>query len=473
MLYDYDLIVIGGGSGGLVAARQARAFGARVALIDKSRLGGDCLHYGCVPSKTLIHIARVAHQIRRGTARGVITTAPTIDMPVVAATIAGVIDTISHEEEQYVEGVDVRFGHAVFRDAHTLDLDGTPLSAKSFIIATGSRPAPLAAPGADLGYLTNEEVFDLRQLPASLVIVGGGPIGCELAQAFARLGSSVTLIQRGSRLLPREEPAASEAVYTALAADGVRILTNTHITALGKNEQGHTVTTRHDDQSEETIQAEQVLAAVGRIPNVEDLGLEKIGVALTPRGITVDSHQRTSIPSILAIGDVAGGLLFTHVAAAQAGYAAPNAFLPGWLARSVPLDIVPWVTFTAPEVARVGLTEDEARAKHGTAVRVIHMPWSSIDRAQAEGATAGFIKLVLGKKDVILGAHLVGDHAGEVLGEVTLAMRYGVTANDIARTIHAYPTLTTGLQQVAYEAYLTSTSFRRAAAIVRRGIPRR
>lgn len=474
-MYDYDLIVIGGGSGGLVAARLAAAFGAKVALIDKERLGGDCLHYGCVPSKTLIHIAKIAHDMRRGAARGMIAAPPTVDMPRVAATIAGVIATVGAEEQIYVEGVAVRFGHAEFTDAHTLTLNGVPLTAQSFIIATGSRPAVPELPGlAEAGYLTNEDVFELDHLLPSLVVLGGGPIGCELAQAFARLGSQVTLLQRPDRLLPREEPEVSQTILAALRADGVTVELQTKPLSVSRAGDLRAIACQRADGTPFTVQTAALLVAVGRRPNLEGLGLEKAGVRSTAKGVSVSEKTlQTSTSNIFAIGDVTGGYQFTHVAAAQGGIAAPNAFLPGFLARKMQSEIVPWVTFTDPEAARVGLTEAEARQQHGSSVRVTTFPWSHIDRAQAEGATRGFIKLVLGKGDKILGAHLVGSHAGEVLGEVTLAMRHNLGIAEIIGTIHAYPTLTTGLQQAAFEAYLTGKQFATARGIVKRFLPKR
>lgn len=475
MKYVYDLIVIGGGSGGLVAARVAAALGAKVAVIDKERLGGDCLHYGCVPSKTLIQIAKTAHLIRRGAERGVLAPTPQIAMPRVAATIAGVIDRIGQDEQVYVEHVDVRFGQAVFQDAHTLLLNGAPLTAKSFIIATGSRPAvPEVAGLAEAGYLTNQDIFDLQALPPTLVVLGGGPIGCEMAQAFARLGSAVTIMQRPDRLLPKEEPAVAQAVQAALARDGVQVATSAAVTRVWREGDQRVVEARRSDGSTITARGAAVLVASGRAPNVEHLGLERAGVAVTKRGITVDAKLRTSAHNIFAIGDVIGGYLFTHVAAAQGGIAGVNALLPGPFLRTLKMDVVPWVTFTDPEAARVGLTEAEARQRYGDAVRVQVFPWAHIDRAQAEGETAGFIKLVFtGAKDTIVGAHLVGAHAGELLGELALAMKHGMTIQDITATIHAYPTLTTGVQQAAFEAYLTSPTFARARGFIGRFLGKR
>jgi pyruvate/2-oxoglutarate dehydrogenase complex dihydrolipoamide dehydrogenase (E3) component len=473
-MFDFDLIVLGGGSGGLVAARVAAELGAKVALVDKTRLGGDCLHYGCVPSKTLIQIAKVAHQMRRGAERGISASAPQIDMPRIAASIAGVIDRIGTEESIYVNGVDVRFGQAELGDAHTLLLDGAPLTSKAFIIATGSRPAVPDIDGlANSGYLTNEGVFDVQALPPSLVVLGGGPVGCELAQTFARLGSAVTLIQRSARLLPREEPEVSQAVGDALARDGVQVVLGARAEQVRVEGDAKIVAGKGAAGAAFTARGTALLVATGRQPNVEGLGLDRAGVATNQQGISVDERLRTSAKNIFAIGDVLGGLLFTHVAAAQGGIAGANALLPSLFQRKMKTDVVPWVTFTDPEAARVGMTVAEARQQYGS-VRVQNFPWAHIDRAQTSGETAGFIKLILtGKKDVIVGAHLVGAHAGELLGELALAMRHKMTIQDITGTIHAYPTLATGIQQAAFEAYLTSDAFASARKAVARFLPKR
>ncbi len=448
---DYDVVVIGGGSGGLVAALVAKELGARVALIDRERLGGECLYAGCVPSKTLIHIARVAHLVRQGEQLGVLSSAKGVAMPRVAATIAGVIDTVGEFEQSYVAGVDVRFGKAIFRDARTLTLDGASITARSFIIATGSRPAipDIADLDANFGYLTNDSVFALDRLPQSLVVLGGGPVGCELAQAFARLGSAVTIVQRAARLLPREEPEVSAAIHSALASEGIEIILGARVTSARRQGDLRGVTYDFADGASGFAWGSDLLVAAGRVPNVVDLGLAAAGVAHTARGITVDERLRTSAPRIFAIGDVIGGYAFTHVAAEQGKIAARNAIFPGRLQARVDLSVVPWVTFTDPQAARVGLTEADARARHGAGVRAQTLPWARIDRAQTESAPAGFIKLVIDGKGTIYGAHLVGAGAGELLGEIALAMRNGLRLDAVGKTIHPYPTLSTGLSQIA------------------------
>jgi pyruvate/2-oxoglutarate dehydrogenase complex dihydrolipoamide dehydrogenase (E3) component len=464
--YQYDVTVIGGGSGGLTAARLARALGARTALIDKERLGGDCLYYGCVPSKALIHAAKVVTQAKSAASLGLAPTDLRVDMGRVAAQIQAVIEHVTEGEQVYVEGVDVRFGQARFRSARELDLNGEVLPSKSFVIATGSHPRVPAVPGLrEAGYLTNESVFDLQRLPSSLVVAGGGPVGVEMAQAFARLGTEVTLLQGRERLLPREEPEVSAAVADALARDGVRVELGARLEAVSQRGGKKIARARQGEKLME-MEAVELLIALGRVPNLEGLNLEAAGVAAGAQGIKTDSYLRTTSANIFAIGDVIGGYLFTHVAAYQAGVAVRNALLPVGR-KKVDYRVVPWVTFTDPEAARVGLTEEEAR-QTGQAIRVVRLPWRAIDRAQTDGAPAGFIKLILAQKgEAILGAHLVGERAGELLGELALAMQHGLGLSKVLATIHAYPTLSTGLQQAAWESYLTSNALTQAKRIIR------
>jgi pyruvate/2-oxoglutarate dehydrogenase complex dihydrolipoamide dehydrogenase (E3) component len=480
MRYDYDLVVVGGGSGGLVAARLAHNLGAKVALVDKERLGGDCLYAGCVPSKTLIHIAKVTHQLRQTGSLGSQNQEPDINLPpagdmkLVTSAIAGVIKEIAVQEQVYVRGVDVHFGLPTFIYPHTLHIAATKLTSKRFIIATGSSPDVPALPGLIEGqYLTNQDVFTLDQLPSSLIILGGGPLGCELGQAFVRLGSQVTILQRASRLLAKEDPAVSEAVQTALEVDGVRVQLRAQPEQVLHASGRQSIVYSQAGTGSATVAGDAILVAVGRKPNIGDLGLELAGVHTASMGITVNSRLRTSAPHIYAIGDVIGGYRFSHVAAAQAGVAVRNALLPGILGREMRYDVVPWVTFTDPEAARVGLTEAQARQQAGDSIRVQIFPVAEIDRAQTEQATAGFIKLVVAKNDTILGAHIVSAHAAEMLAEIALAMRHHVSLSDLVATIHAYPTYATGIQQAAFEAYLSGHSFARARSIVRHFLPRR
>lgn len=452
----YDLTIIGGGSGGLTAARTATALGARVLLIDKAELGGDCLRYGCVPSKSLIHVARMVQQAKNVAQFGLVPAVLGVDMARVTTYIQGVIQQVGAAEQVYTEGVTVKFGHVSFRSPTELTLNGETFTSRNTIIATGSHPAILTVEGlAEIGYLTNEGVFDLLHLPASLVVVGGGPVGVELAQAFARLGSQVTIVQGPERILPREDPEVSAAVAKVLQTEGIQIVTSARVVKASRRDARKVVTAQKGAQSLD-IEADEILLALGRQPNVAELNLEAAGIAYDSKGIKVDDYLRTSAPNVLAIGDVIGGYLFTHVAAYQSAIAVRNALLP-MAKKKVDYRVVPWCTFTDPEAARVGLTSQEAEKQHKQ-VHIARLPWSAIDRAQTSGETSGFIKLVLaGKKDQIVGAHMVGSGAGELLGELSLAMQHHLTLKDLRNTIHTYPTLTTGLQQIAFEAYLGSS----------------
>jgi len=461
----YDLTIIGGGSGGLTAARIATSLGANVLLIDKERLGGDCLNDGCVPSKSLIHLARVAQQMRGAAKLGLLPANPGIDMANVSRSIQDVIRHVAANEQVYIKGVTVRFGTVSFASAHELLLNGERITSRNILIATGSRPLVPRIEGLEeVGYLTNEGVFDLQHLPASLIVVGGGPIGVELGQAFARLGSNVTLLEGLERILPREDPEVSAALTGALQSEHMTIVTNALFVKASRNGQKKVVTARQGDRFL-TFEADEILVALGRRPNVEGLNLDVAGVASDHKGIKVNAYLQTTASNILAIGDVLGGYLFTHVAAYQAGVAVRNALMPLGK-KKVDYRVVPWCTFTDPEAARVGLTPEEA-GKQYKDVRIVRFPWAEIDRAQAEGETTGFIKLVLaGKKDEIVGTHLVGSHAGELLGELSLAMQHHLTLADILDTIHAYPTMNTGLQQAAFEAYLESSTAKSNRRIV-------
>ena len=462
---DYDLTILGGGSGGLTAARIAASLGARVLVIDNERLGGECLYTGCVPSKSLIHVARVVDQVRTGARLGLNASSIEIDMAQVAASIQGVIKQVYEAEKVYTEDVTVKFGTVSFQSATSLRVNAETITTRATIIATGSRPAHPAIEGmAEVGYLTNEDVFQLTRLPTSLLIIGGGPMGVELGQALARLGVKVTLIQGPERVLPREDPDISEAIAGALRSSGVRVETNARVLSAVQRGEKKSVTVKQGERMV-TFEADEILLAVGRQPNVDELNLHAIGVTCTAQGIKVDDYLRTSRANIFALGDVIGGYLFTHVAAYQARVAVRNALLPIGK-KKVDYRVLPWCTFTDPEAARVGLTYAEAQQRQRQ-VRVITFPWADIDRAQTEHATTGFIKLVLaGKKEKIVGAHMVGAHAGELLGEIALAMQHHLTVSDMLAAIHTYPTLHTGLQQALFEAYLSSAKSHSTRAVV-------
>src|SRR6266566_4545919 len=462
----YDMTIIGGGSGGLTAARLAASLGANVLLIDKERLGGDCLNYGCVPSKSLIYVAKVVHQAQNAAKIGLKAANLVIDMTKINNYIQGVIGQVADSEKVYTEGVTVKFGEFSFKSPTELTFNGEAFTIRNTLISTGSRPLIPRIEGLEeTGYLTNEDVFNLMLLPSSLLIVGGGPIGVELGQAFRRLGTNVTIIEGLDRILPKEDPEISAILTEVLRSEGINVVTDA-LFINARRDGNKKVVTAKQGEKYLAIEADEILLTLGRQPNVEGLNLEAARIKYSNKGIQVNEHLQTSTPNIFAIGDVIGDYLFTHVAAYQAGVAVRNALVPIGK-KKVDYRVVPWCTFTDPEVARVGLTPEEAGKQHKQ-VRVVKFPWAGIDRAQTESETVGFIKLVLvGKKDVLVGAHMVGARAGELLGELSLAMQHNLTLNDILNTIHAYPTMNSGIQQAVFEAYLEGTATAKNRKIVR------
>ena len=437
MAVEYDLVIIGGGSGGLVVASAAAQLKAKVALVERDRLGGDCLWFGCVPSKSLIQASRAAYEVKNAARFGIYTEHPKIDFSKAANHVESVIKTIEpHDSPERFRGlgVEVIFGEGKFSDRQTFEVNGRQLKARAFVISTGSRPAIPPIPGlTEAGFLTNEKVFSLRERPENFVIVGGGPIGCELGQAFSRLGSTVTIIESGDHILQKEDPEAAKVVQDQLISEGIKILTNTRAEAVelkaGK---------KHIKAGENTIVADEILLAAGRVPNVESLNLEAAGVAVGKGGIQVNSKLQTTNPKIYACGDVIGGYQFTHVAGYEAVVVLTNAlFFPVSKAN---YRVIPWATFTDPELARVGLTEKQAIQRYGKDVYVLKQAFSGVDRAQAEGKTRGFGKIVTRGNGEILGAHLVGPSAGELIHEIVLAMSNNLKVSALTG-IHVYPTL--------------------------------
>lgn len=438
---DFDLAVIGGGAGGLVVAAGGAALGARVALVEKHKLGGDCLWYGCVPSKTLIKSARIAHQMRHADRWAIPAAAPQVDLAQVMERVAGVIRGIEPNDspERFRGlGVDVIVGSGRFTARDAFEVNGRRLTAKHFVVATGSRPAVPPIPGLDaVPFLTNETLFDLRENVPHLLVVGAGPIGCELAQAFRRLGSEVTVVDVAPAILPREDADLGEVVRRAMAADGVRFRLDVNVVA-GEGRAGDVrLTVRARDGSVDTLAGSHLLIAAGRRANVEDLGLDAAGVAVD-KGRIVNTDLVTTNPRILVIGDAAGGYQFTHVAEHHAGIVLRRTlFRMSW---SKPSSVVPWCTYTDPELARVGLSETEAKQR-GVAHRVYRFPFDDLDRARAEGETEGCAKLVTDPKGRLIGAAIVGAHAGELIAEAVLAMNQRLKAGALSASIHAYPTL--------------------------------
>lgn len=446
MAVEYDLVVIGGGSAGLLVAGIAASLKAKVALIERDRLGGDCLWYGCVPSKSLIHASRIAYDVKHAGRFGIYCN-PEIDFAKVIGHVQGVISTIQpHDSPERFEslGVEVIFGSGEFRDRQTFKVNGRNLKARAFVISTGSRAAIPPIPGLkEAGYLTNEDVFSITQLPKSIAVIGGGPIGCELGQAFSRLGSQVTIIVSRDRLLHKEDPEAVAVVHQQFESEGIRVLLQTKAERVEVADGKKYVWT-----TEDKIAVDEILVAAGRQPNVESLNLDAAGVKLGKVGIEVNSKLQTTNPRIYACGDVIGGYQFTHVAGYQANVVLKNAlFLP---VLKADYRVIPWATFTDPELARVGLTEQEARERYGDDIHVVKQGFDEVDRAQAEAATAGFAKIITRRNGQILGAHLVGASAGELIHEIILAMSHKLKISALGG-IHIYPTLTEVNSKVAFE----------------------
>ncbi|MBP9175521.1 MAG: FAD-dependent oxidoreductase [Rhizobiales bacterium] len=434
----YDLAIIGAGSGGLSVAAAAAQFGQKVILFEKGKMGGDCLNYGCVPSKALIAAAKQAHVFRTSGPYGIAAAEPKVDFKKVRDHIRKVIAAIEpHDSAARFEklGVKVVPGAAKFRDAKTLESGGSIFSAKRIVIATGSRPAVPAIPGLEtVAYFTNETIFENSVLPKHLIIIGGGAIGMELAQAHRRLGSAVTVIEAFTPLA-KDDPELAAVVLESLRRDGVKIFAETAIKKISKAKPGIAIETAGHGK----ITGSHLLVATGRAANVEGLNLEAAGVVYTAKGVTVDKGLRTSQKHIYAIGDVAGGLQFTHVANYHAGLVIRNALFR--LPVSNRSDIIPHVTFSEPELAQVGFTEAQALKDYGPSIKVVRWPFLDNDRAQAEGKTTGLIKAIIGKRGRILGVGIVGANAGEVIQPWVLAMNEGLKIRAIAGMVAPYPTL--------------------------------
>jgi pyruvate/2-oxoglutarate dehydrogenase complex dihydrolipoamide dehydrogenase (E3) component len=436
---DFDIVVIGGGAGGLVVAAGGASLGAKMAVVEKHKLGGDCLWYGCVPSKTLIKSARIAYQMRNADRWAVPGAAPKVELADVMERVAGVIRGIEPNDspERFRGlGVDVIFGEGRFTGPDTFEVGGRRITAKSFVIATGSRPAVPPIPGIErTPFLTNETVFALRENVPHLIVVGSGPVGSELTQAFRRLGSEVTVVDIAPTVLPREDRDLAQVVHRQLAGEGVRYHLGVQIASVeGRRGDVRMMITK--DGMPSTLTGTHLLLAAGRKANVESLGLEAAGVRVE-QGRIVHEDLVTSNPRIYVIGDAAGGHQFTHVAEHHAGIVLRRSiFRMKWARPSL---VVPWATFTDPELARVGLSETEAKHR-GIAHRVYRFPLDDIDRARAEGETEGLAKLVTAPNGRLLGAAIVAPHAGELIAECALALNKGLKAADLSSTIHAYPT---------------------------------
>lgn len=469
-----DLCIIGGGSGGLSMAAAAAQMGASVILIEKGKMGGDCLNTGCVPSKAIIVAAHAAHVVRQGHRFGIEMQEPVIDFSRVHHHVHGVIGAIApHDSVERFEGlgVEVIQERGRFTAPDMLEAGGQRIRARRYVVATGSRAAVPPIPGLkDVSYLTNESLFDLTESPRHLIVIGGGPIGVEMAQAFRRLGSAVTIVEKFG-ILAKDEPEAVDVIRRSLKEEGIELFENTGIEGIELCDGGIGVNLDSKAIPARTIAGSHILVAAGRHPNLEELNLGAAGVDVTPKGISTDARLRTTNRHIFAIGDVAGGPQFTHIAGYHASVAIKNILFG--LPAKVNYAALPWVTYTDPELAHVGLTEADARAQKLN-IRILSWPMAMNDRAQAERATNGLAKVVIGKRGRILGATIVGPRAGELIGTWGLAISSGLSIGALATSIAPYPTLSEVTKRVAGSSF-TSTLFgsrtRTLVGLIQRFLP--
>ena len=458
--YDYDLIAIGGGAGGLTASTFAGQSAAKTLLIEKEeKLGGDCLHYGCVPSKSLIKSAYVANTIRHSQEYGL----PKVDLPKVdfanvSQRIHNIINKIQpHDEPEYIQdkyNVETQFGTPKFIDDHTIELNGKKITGRYFVIATGSSPFIPPIPGIkDVPYITNMEIFSLKKLPESLVVLGGGPIGLEMAQSFHRLGSKVTVLERGKQFLPKEDSDVAEFIKNQLQNEGITIDMNFETEKVEKRGDLIAVTCKCNESDKVfTLETEALLAATGRQANIAELDLEKAGIEFD-RHIKVNEKMQTSAKNIYAVGDVCGGYQFTHVASYEAVVAIYNCILK--IPKKADYTNTPWVTYLDPEVASIGYNEQRAK-KAGIEYTKHVEEITHNDRALAEGENKGFIKILLNKKGRVIGVQMVAYHAGDLISEWIPILNGNVKLSTVTDAIHPYPTMSE-INKNASVNYLVST----------------
>ncbi|WP_295614318.1 mercuric reductase [Chamaesiphon sp. GL140_3_metabinner_50] len=455
----YDLVVIGAGTAGLVVAAGAAGLGLRlkIALVERKLMGGDCLNFGCVPSKTIIRSARTIGEIWRGSELGIRVDGIEIDFGAVMERMRRIRAQISHADSaaRFASlGVDVFLGDGKFTSQDTITVGDRVLKFKKAVIATGSRAATPQIPGlAQAGYLTNETVFSLTERPRRLAVIGGGPVGCELAQAFQRLGCEVVLLHRGDRLLSKEDPEVADILQQVLAKDGVKLILNCQLQQVSANNPGKTITYTSDDRSDR-ITVDEIFIGVGRTPNIEGLNLAQVGVDYDDKGVIVNDYLQTTNPKIFAAGDVCMKWQFTHAADAAARIVIKNTlFSPFGLGKSKLSSLVmPWVTYTEPEVARVGLSAEEAH-QQGLKFNTIKVELSTVDRAITDGETEGFVKVIHRQdSDEILGATIVSSHAGESISHITTAMVNKIGLGKLSNTIQPYPTQADAIRKAA-DAY--------------------
>jgi len=448
----YDLVVVGSGSAGLIAAELAAQLELRVAVVEESRIGGDCLWTGCVPSKALLAAGRAAHAMRTAGTYGLRAVEPEVDLPAVWSRIRRVQEEIAAAEDspdRLAElGVELVRGHGRLAGPHAVEVDGRTLESRFVLLATGSRPAIPEIDGlADAGYLTSETLWALDEPPRRVAVIGGGPMGVELAQGLRRLGTAVTLFQRRQRLLPQDEPELTSILERVLRDEGVDVRLGAEVRRV--EHAAATTVTAAVGGEKVVVAVDAVIVATGRVPRTTGLGLEDAGVRVGRRGVAVDRALRTSTRSVYAVGDVVGRPFFTHAAANEAAIAVRNMFLP-W--RSQPSRLVPWTTFTDPELASVGLGAHAAAERYGAArVRVWRQDLSASDRARADGRVGGAVTLVTARGRLV-GAHVLAPSAGELISELTLAIGRRMHLRDLAAHVHVYPTYSTSVQRLAGDA---------------------
>ena len=465
-IIDCDLCVIGAGSAGLSVAAGASQMGAVVVLIEGHKMGGDCLNYGCVPSKALLAAGKLARLAQESHPFGIHYRQPEIDFAAVHDHVKGVIAGIApHDSVERFEGLGVRVIQAMarFNSPGEIEAAGLRVKAKRFVLATGSRPLIPPIPGLDsVDYLTNETVFDLKECPGRLIVIGGGPIGCELGQAFRDLGADVAIAEMFS-IMPKDDPELVDLLRTRLRGAGIKLFEQSKVVGVRKTVNGLAVQLERDGQ-EETLEGTHLLLAAGRKPNLDELGLEKAGVAYERGGVQVDRRLRTTNRKIYAAGDVAGGYQFTHMAGYHASVVIKNALFR--LPAKTEEHAVPWVTFTDPELAHVGWGEDEARRRHGE-IRVLRWPFAENDRAQAERRTEGFVKVVTTRRGKVLGASILGAHAGELIHPWVLAVSQRLKISAMATMIAPYPTLGEASKRAAGSFFTEKLFSERTKRLVR------
>jgi pyruvate/2-oxoglutarate dehydrogenase complex dihydrolipoamide dehydrogenase (E3) component len=461
-----DICIIGGGSGGLSVAAGASQMGADVVLLERAKMGGDCLNYGCVPSKSMIAAAHAAQAVREAGRFGIDAPEPSIDFARVHAHVHGVIGAIApHDSVERFEGLGVRVIEEAgrFTGPRTVMAGDTEITAKWFVISTGSHAGAPPIPGLDgVDYLTNETIFDNTAAPEHLVVIGGGPIGSELAQAHRRLGCRVTILDIG-QTLANDDPELAEVVRTRMLKEGVDIRAGIEIVSVEKAGDGIAVNIR-DGGEDRRVEGSHLLVAAGRVPNLDGLDLESAGIEYDRRGVKVDDRLRSSNKRVFAIGDAAGSFQFTHVAGYHAGIVIRNALFR--LPAKVDYTALPWVTYTDPELAHVGLNEKQAREKLGD-IRILRHPFAENDRAQAEGRTDGLVKVIVTPKGVVVGATIVGAHAGELIQSWILPIQKKMKVKEIAGLILPYPTLGEANKRAAGSFFTTALFSERTKKVVR------